>query len=825
MAVDVRAVFIISGLAIASMARAGDMCPAPPKYRPQIDSGIAADDHRIHIDSDDAKLDADRNAVLNGRVRVQQDARSVTSDSVTYDAKTGRVSVKGSVDFEDPKLRVRSAAGSYDINGAANFDQANFQILDRNGRGFAKAIDVLPEGKVNLADVRYTTCPVGNEDWMLQASSLNIDSKAEEGVGRNVIMRFKDVPIFYTPYISFPVGDDRKSGLLFPSFGHSGSNGFDLEVPYYFNLAPNYDLTMTPGLLTARGVQIAGQFRYLTAGSHGQVESTFLPNDSQEHSDRSYFHFTDITDFKTGMRFDTDIASVSDSRYFEDFAVGSDQTSVTFLERRADILYYDDAWRVRGQLQNFQTIDIGVCTTCDCPRFPTGTSLPPAQCDQRPYSRVPRIQANALWPLLNSNFELALDTEAVNFLREIGPTGVRLHVAPELRWSSHGPGYFFEPAVGYDLTHYNLQDAEASGIGFPSTPTRALPYARLDTGLVFERDAGSQGQRTQTLEPRIVYSYVPYRNQDNLPIFDTGLPDLNLTELFRTNRYVGEDRIGDANQVALALTTRLFDHVSGAQYLSATIGQIRYFSIPRVGLPVVPNSDSSGDSVVSVPGVNPLAMPGEALVNSRGQILMALPGQYVSGLPAASFAALAAAAAPGHAVQAFPASDLVADVALTAYKHISVNFDYLWNPYTSQTDKSEISVQYRPDPNRVVNIGYRFQQDVLTQESILKQWDGSFAWPIADHWNTVGRWVYSLQDHQTIEQLAGFEYKSCCWKIQVVQRRYVRVSNGSAGLDTSIALQLELTGLSSVGKPANTFLEREIRGYSTRDPNAQNSAP
>ena len=139
--------------------------------------------------------------------------------------------------------------------------------------------------------------------------------------------------------------------------------------------------------------------------------------------------------------------------------------------------------------------------------------------------------------------------------------------------------------MGYDFTQYDLKNAAAAGIGAPSTPTRTLPYARLDAGLVFERDAGSQGQRTQTLEPRLVYSYVPYRNQDELPIFDTGLPDLNLTELFRTNRYVGEDRIGDANQVALALTTRLFDTVSGTQYLSATIGQIRYFSIPRVGLP------------------------------------------------------------------------------------------------------------------------------------------------------------------------------------------------------------------------------------------------
>jgi LPS-assembly protein len=213
-------------------------------------------------------------------------------------------------------------------------------------------------------------------------------------------------------------------------------------------------------------------------------------------------------------------------------------------------------------------------------------------------------------------------------------------------------------------------------------------------------------------------------------------------------------------------------------------------------------------------------LPGQALVTPRGQILMNTPG-YVAGLPMQTFAPVGAI----QATSAFPASDIVADVSVTAYKHFSFNFDYLWNPYTSQTDKSEVSLQYRPDPSRVVNIGYRFQENVLTQTPILKQWDGSFAWPIAGHWNTVGRWVYSLQDRQTIEQVAGFEYKSCCWKIQLVQRRYVRVTNGVGGLDTSIALQLELTGLSSVGKSANTFLEREIRGYSTRDPNAQDQAP
>src|SRR5580658_2539930 len=456
MAFPVRAAFIVSCLASASMVRAGDMCPAPPKYHAPIASDIAADDHRIHIDTDDATFDADRNAVLNGRVKVRQDARSVTSDSVTYNDNTGRVSVSGSVDFEDPKLRVRSDTGHYDIDGAANFDKANFQLMDRNGRGFATDIDVLPDGKLSMTDVRYTTCPVGNEDWMLQASSLNIDSKAQEGTAHRVIMRFKDVPIFYTPYISFPMGDERKSGLLFPSFGHSGNNGFELEVPYYLNLAPNYDATLTPGLLSARGVLLGGQFRYLTEGSHGQIDTTFLPNDSQLHSDRSYFRFTDVTDFKRGMRFDTDIAGVSDSQYFEDFAVGSDQTSVTFLERRADILYYDDVWRVRGELQNFQTIDITLPTTCA-----PGTAVPAGFCDERPYSRVPRIEGNALWPMPGTNFEFALDSEAVNFIREVGLTGVRLNVAPDVRWSTRGPGYFFEPAIGYDFTQYDLEHAVA----------------------------------------------------------------------------------------------------------------------------------------------------------------------------------------------------------------------------------------------------------------------------------------------------------------------------------------------------------------------------
>ncbi|HVC00794.1 MAG TPA: LPS assembly protein LptD [Steroidobacteraceae bacterium] len=725
-ALHVRAAAVLAICALAS-ARAADLCPAPPRA-PRPPPSLAAGDHRIHIESDSATLGADGDAVVAGKVLVLQDARRVSADSVTYDRRTGRIRVKGSVHFSDPRLRIRSDAGSYDQTGRANFADASFQLLDRRGRGFAQRIDVRPGGKVLLDKVRYTTCPPGAADWMLHASSIALDTARQQGAAHNAYLVFKGVPLFYTPYLSFPLGSQRQSGFLYPSFAHTGNNGYSLASPYYFNLAPNYDLTLTPGYMSARGVDLAGQYRYLTETSHGQIDATYLPDDSQTHGERDYLHFADLTDLNSHNRIGIDVASVSDSNYFQDFAVGSAETSMTYLERRIAYQYRDSVWRVAAMLQNFQTIDISV-----------DPSL-------RPYSRVPDLNARALWRVGDTGFEFALHSEAVDFLREVGPTGLRLDVTPELRWSRRTAGYFFVPAIGWNFTQYDLQHAAS---GDPATPTRALPYARLDTGLIFERDDAANGRPAQTLEPRMVYSYVPYRNQNDLPVFDTALPDLNLTELYQTNRFVGADRIGDANQLSLGVTTRWFDSATGRQFLSATLGQTRYFTTPRVTLP----------------GQTPIA---------------------------------------------YGASNVVGDVEVTAYRDVSVKLGYQWNPYTSTTEKSEVSVQYRPDSSRMVNLGYRFQHGVLDQ------WDGSFAWPIAGHWNAVGRLVYSTLDRQTIEQVAGIEYRSCCWSLQIVQRRYV--VNRTGALDTSVAMQLELLGMSSVGKSADSFLRRAIGGYSAVGP-------
>ena len=807
-AVSVRIALLFAGLVAGGASPGADLCPAPPRHVPRTAAAIAADDHLISFYADTVRyLEDEGRMEMVGHVTVHQDERDAKADAVTYDSVTGRITVKGAVDFEDPRLSVHSDTGQYDQVGAASFGNANFQLLDRNGRGTAGTIDVSPAGRLDLEAVHYTTCPAGNEDWLLKAKSIRLDTVAQAGVARDVTMDFKGVPIFYTPYLSFPLGDARKSGFLFPALGHTGDNGFQVGAPYYFNLAPNYDLTLTPEEMTSRGVQLGGEFRYLTAGSRGMVEATYMPDDIQTHAERSYLHITDVTDLRRDLRVDVDIAKVSDNNYFQNFAVGSDETSVTFLERRAEMLYQDDAWQVRGQLQNFQTIDTNVLRT------------------NRPYARVPRFDAAALWPIGTSHFDVGLTGEAVNFQRDVGPSGVRLDVSPELRWSLRNSAYFLEPEVGWHLTQYELQNA---GFGNPGSPSRSVPYGRIDMGLIFERDAGSGGQRTQTLEPRLVYNYVPYRNQDELPVFDTALPDLNLTELFRTNRYVGNDRIGDANQISVGVTTRLFNQATGQQYLSATLGQLHYFTAPLVTLPceTVAAAGTQTGLAAGLPSGTGTVMTPAAIGPSNYDGLGSLGGSVFTqnlftplavSLPAATAAAVGTAC---QSVAAYTSSDYVAQIQLTAYKNFSVKVDYDWNPDLKETEKSETSIQYRPDSRHVINLGYRYQR------GIQEQWDGSFAWPIMTRWNAVGRLVYSILDKQTIEQVAGFEYRSCCWKIQIVERRYVERRFGdvvggiqtlTSSLNTSYALQLELIGLSSVGKSANSFLERSIGGYSAGD--------
>ncbi len=687
-------------------------------------------DAPISLESDDATLAGD-NATLKGKVDVKQGDREVHADQVEYNKKTGDIKSQGGVDYTDPLLHVTGEGGDYSPDGGAQFKSAQFELRQRSARGSADSLQLTPAGVIDLQGVKFTTCPQPDAAWQLRAKDISLDTKNRVGTGHDAEIEFQGVPLIYLPWVSFPLGDERKSGFLFPTIGETSRSGALVAVPYYWNIAPNADFTFDPILYSKRGADVGGELRLLTPGEHTELSWNYLPHDDVYGNSRSRIRLENVSDLPDNWRFSVDATNVSDSEYFEDFSQNSETTSTAFLERRATLSYRDEHWRIDAEAQQYQTID--------------DTLLPL----DRPYARVPSLTVSADYgfgpgELLRYGF----DSEIVDFQRSVGETGWRVDMTPSASLNFDGPGYFVRPGIAWRGTQYELEDVPA---GLPSSPSRTLPIVSFDTGLLFERDPDAWGRRL-TLEPRILYLYVPYRNQDDLPVFDTAVPDLNLVELFRTNRYVGADRMGDANQISVGVTSRLLDAQDGRQFVSATLGQTYYFQTPRVLLPgEVPTTEDH--------------------------------------------------------------SDLVGQVTLSAFKNWNAGVGLQWDPSTSLTQREEIDLQYRPSGEEVVNLAYRFQRDLLEQAEI------STAWPISRHWNVFARGVYSLRDGEAIERFAGFEYSACCWKVRMLARRYVstRPPAGTTSTigqqDTGFFLQLELTGLASVGSSADTFLTESIRGY------------
>ena len=684
-------------------------------------------DRSIDFEADSLEATRDGEMLLKGDVVIRQGERRLETRDAIYDSRTQSFRVDQGVEYADPALRVSGAGARVESQGAAVFESAQFELPGQSARGSAQRIRASTEGELQLDDVRYTTCPVGNEDWILRAADIDIDQNAGVGVGRGVRLDFKGVPIFYTPFISFPVGDERKSGFLFPSVGTSSRNGYSFSAPWYWNIAPNYDATFTPTWYSKRGPRLDSEFRFLNALGRGFFQANVLPHDQRTGEQRSQLVFTDRSDFTRHLRLDINAANVSDSQWFEDFGLGPEGTSISYLDRSAKLTWLSDRWLAVLQAQNFQTIDDAGIDPLD-----------------RPHTLLPQLALHGSYPDQAFGLTLDVDMELANFRHNVEgvDSGWRIDMAPRLRMPLRGSGVYLEPAASWRYTAYRIDDVESPR---DDSPHRSTPLFSLDGGLVFERLSGSRQQRLHTIEPRFMYLYVPYRNQDALPVFDTDVADLNLVQLFRTNRYVSADRLSDANQLSVGFTSRLLDSATGQQFLSATIGQAYYFSRPRV------------------------ALPGEVLDD-----------------PASS--------------------DIVAQLDLRAYQDWNINMGVQWDPGQTRSEKGDLRVQYQPARDRVANLGYRFRR------GHIEQVDGSFGWPVARDWNAYARMVYSLEDETMLDQFAGLEYRSCCWRLRLVARRYV--SDRTGNRDTSILLQLELNGLSNVGVGADAFLERSIRGYS-----------
>lgn len=698
---------------------------------PRLEELLAADpnDPRINITSDQGELGRAGDASLSGNVRIRMGQRLLTADKAEIDAERRSVRLEGAVEFLDPTLHVRGQGGSF-ADGAGEFEGAQFELKERGVRGAARDVKLRGESVIDLFGVRYTACPPGNDDWKLHAERISIDQKTRIGTGSDVKLEFKGATLLYAPWVTFPVGDVRKSGLLFPTIGSSSRTGTQVAVPYYWNIAPNYDATITTRYFSSRGLRLDPEFRYLTQRSDGTVNLQYLFNDLEDGGSRSLVDLKHVTWLQPTTRLRLGAAHASDDRYFEDFGVGFEGTSVTHLNRVAEARHDSTHWSIVGRVQDYQILDPDLADA------------------ERPYTILPQVTATGRWRDLAPGLSATVRGEAAYFDRDTGVTGGRVDVEPALEWRAETRASYVAASAAWRATAYSLSDAAP---GIDASPLRTVPTVSLDTGLVLERAAGSRDDRLQTLEPRALFLYVPYRDQDDLPVFDTGLPDLNLVQLFRTNRYVGADRVGDASQLSVGVTSRLLDAAGGRQFLSATLGQAFYFRDPRVRLPDEPVRDRS-------------------------------------------------------------TSDMVAELELTAFKNWSARLGYQWNPDLTHSERSEFYLQYRPTSERVVNAGYRFRRD------LLEQVDVSAAWPIGGRWRAYGRWVYSLNEEKTLDQFAGFEYTSCCWAARIVTRRFVSSRTGDT--DTSVGLQLELKGLSSVGVDNVAFLRDAIRGYSPLPPEA-----
>jgi LPS-assembly protein len=713
--------------ALAAPAQSADeqSCPVAIVTDPRLATLLEADpdDPNIEISSDTGDLGRAGDAELKGNVQIRMGQRLLTADEARVDAEKRSVTILGRTEYLDPTIYVVGQGGSFS-EGNGDFREANFTLVDGSGRGAARSAQLRNQTVLDLAGVRYTVCPPGREDWLIQADKISLDQESRLGTARNARLEFKGVPILYSPWISFPVGDQRKSGLLFPAFGSGGNTGTQIVVPWYWNIAPNYDATFTSRWFSSRGYRIDPEFRYLTERSRGGLELQYLPHDSERDDSRGLYEWRNVTRFEPRFRGLVDAGYVTDDAYFEDFGVGFEGTSIVFLNQFAELRRDTDTWTLIGRTQNYQVIDNALAD------------------DDRPYSLLPQVYAAGRWTDLPLGFGASLEAEGTNFYRELGPEGIRLDAQPALSWRAGRRGAYVEGNAAWRYTTYSLSNTEP---GTDQSLSRSLPVASLDSGFVLERITGSKQQRVQTLEPRALYLYVPYRDQDAIPIFDTATPDLNMVELFRTNRYVGADRVGDANQVAVGVTSRLLDAQNGRQYLSATLGQQFYFEDPRVTLPGETPDDSS-------------------------------------------------------------TSDLVAELELDAFKNWNARLAYQWDPSASQTERTEVGVQYQLANDSVLNAAYRYRRD------LLEQFDVSGAWPVARDWHLFGRWVYSLSENKTLDQFVGFEYTSCCWALKLITRRFVSSRTGDS--DTSVGIQLELKGLSSVGVDNETFLRDAIRGYS-----------
>lgn len=626
----------------------GDAVRAEDGMCTQLDQGLGGPapevllDQRIFLEADRVLLDKDGLSQLEGAVKLRQGGKEFTAEMLDYDDSTGIVTVRTESVFRNPDLVIRSGQASFDLNAESGaFVDTEYVLPTRAARGRSERITVTTAGTARLEDTAYTTCAPDSDAWYIEASDIRLDHDKGLGSARHARLRFAGVPILYMPWFQFPIDERRRSGLLLPTVGDSDRTGFDVRWPVYLNLAPNYDATVTPRLMSERGLQMGASGRYLLRRGEGAAAYEFLDSDDVYGDSRSLFRYDHVGLLSRRLGLEATYAEVSDPHYFEDLGGSFASSSITHLERAARLTYQaPGAYRVQTMVQTFQPIDSDIDDI------------------DTPYKRLPQIRLDALTRNALFDTRAGIDAELVNFVRdEASVEGQRIDLQPYLHFLRDRQAWYFSSQAELRHTAYLLTGTPDTQ---PDSPERSLPVISAEGGLRFERI--TRRGAIQTLEPRGFALYVPYENQDELPLFDSGEPDFDFVQLFARNRFSGADRVADARHVAGALTTRLIDPQTGLTRYSASVGQLYRFDDPRVILPGVPPPPSG-------------------------------------------------------------ATEFIGEVVYNFTQSWSATATSQWSPRESEFERTSIGLRYRDlDRGERLDLSYRYRRGLLEQTDVAVSW-------------------------------------------------------------------------------------------------------
>ncbi len=730
----------------------------------------------LEIEADQSLVRDGEIATLEGDVAVSQGARRIHADKMTYDMTREEAELEGAVTIRQPGVLLRgSKAVANGVDHSANFEDAEFVLHPQHLRGSAKAISQSPEKVIELQQGAFTSCEPGSTTWVLEGENITIDTENQQGTGKNIKLKVMDVPILYLPYITFPVGDQRKSGLLFPSVALSESNGLDIAVPYYFNLAPHYDATVTPRIISKRGFMLELEGRHLSENFATLSDLAFLANDrggrdpeldeqiakgliSEEEAtpysgeNRWLAHFSQLGGANKRWYTEIDYSRASDNDYFRDLGASSfSLQNTSHLNQEAQTGYRTDNWQFSALVSDYQILLYDV---------------------DDPYRRLPQINFDGRYQLGMYSLNLLHDYTHFDHADESwrdGSTiikGQRLSTDYRLNINRRAPWGFFKPELGVQTLSYKLDENSVSETA-ENSPNIATALASIDTGLTFEH---SGGRYMQTLEPRAFYIYRSYDDHSDLYgvtddgqdiNFDTSERTFSYSQLYRDSRFSGGDRLEDANRLTLGISSNWFHNDTGAEHFSVSVGQIFYFDDQRVSL----------DQGVVAQDRSEFA----------GELRFRL-GPW------------------GR----FFASSI---------------FDGEQNLFSRGTAGVQLAT---PSNQSLLNIAYSYVRETSSSAGI-DQIDTSFVAPISKQWSSMARYNYDYISKRELEVFFGLEYNDCCYRVRLLARRWLDsniaalAESEDALYDQGLFFEIHLKGLGSSGAKVASILEDSIYGYRERE--------